>query len=135
MLKSFVRSLACAVILSGSALAQEEENDSGERHRSQPSLQVEEAITRYLARGGLYYDETFAPMVAPRVCRRREFQILDTTPYPRAGWVLRVEDGECVTDVIYFIHNPNTHRIFPIGAQEVVRILDIIPAVAEPYTP
>lgn len=99
---------------------------------TRPSEAVEEAVTRTIDATAYYlYSESDAPMVAPRRCRRREFQIPPNVEHPRAGQVLRIETGECLLPHSYYVHNPRTHRIFLITEEETIAILDSIVALME----
>lgn len=87
-----------------------------------PSDAIENEITLYLEVGDAFV-ELYPHMVHPSVCRQRDFFIPDDTAHVRAGLLLRIENGECLTGRPYFVHNPETHRIWPITEAEALTIL------------
>lgn len=92
-----------------------------------PSPAVEIALERAREAAALYlYQESRAQLVAPRICTRREIEIPTTVTHPRAGMILRIENGECLLPNPYYVHNPRTHRIYIIGEAEAITILESI---------
>ena len=96
-----------------------------------PSTAIESELRLYLENGSDVL-EFYPRMVTPRVCRQRDFPIPQESNHARAGLMLRIEDGECVTGHPYFVHNPDTHRIWPI---QEVEVLAIFQAMKEIYIP
>ncbi len=118
--------LCLVVICTGTAAAQEEgaESPTFPIMPSTPSEEVRSRIDAYVLSSGASVTEHFPRMVAPRMCRQRDFFIPENSTHPRAGLILRIEDGECVTGRPYYVHNPETHRIWPITEAETIAILE-----------
>lgn len=99
---------------------------------ARPSEAVQAAMARVLEVTAFYlYEESHASMVAPRVCVRHEFRIPEHVMHPRAGQILRIEEGECLLSNPYYVHNPRTHRIYLINEAETIVILESIVALME----
>lgn len=103
--------------------------------QSVPSEEVQNRIQTYIQSTGATVIEHFPHMVSPRVCRQRDFIINEDVPHPRAGLVLRIEDGECVTGRPYFVHDPKRHRIWPITEAEALAILEAMLPVTTSSAP
>ncbi len=89
------------------------------------SLEIDELVRAYIARGGVYPIEGHIPMVAQMECTYLEFSVPEGTPGPWPGATLRIFKGQCVGNApAWLIRN---HRVQLVNDPEEIReVLELI---------
>lgn len=121
----------CALFVPLTAIAQSE----GRTVETRPSDEVEAAIARVQeATASYFFTESYAPMVPPRVCRHRDFEIPPSVE-EYADSMLHIDEGECVSTHPYYLIRDRAHRrLITITEEETLIILNALAALADELT-